>query len=313
VASDPENVPSTGWLYQPFASGGRDAEADTLGAVPSYWSANEPELLVFPAASVQVPLTDALLESGPEYVVDVQTAIPDVASVPANDTATPWLYQPFASGERAAEAPESMGAVASRLIVTVTLTVPELFVVSQNSGVPVVSEEIVSGEQPSVLVTPVGSYCQTMSTLPVYQPEQSTGAGEQVGVATATTVERPPAASARRSTANAEATSSTSVRLATCARSAAAGDLLRLAPSPKEDLTPGVRTTKVFCMGLLALSHHAAGRIAELAFLLVAVAGVGIVLGSIGALRAKSANVLAGLALAVAGVALVIAFHWGRF
>jgi hypothetical protein len=68
--------------------------------------------------SVHVPLTVAEPESGPEYVVLVHDAIPDIASVPVVVTPTAWLYQPFASGPRPAAIPVALGGVASRLIGT---------------------------------------------------------------------------------------------------------------------------------------------------------------------------------------------------
>ena len=64
---DPVSVPVavivTGWLYQPFASGGRE-NARQSGGVESYWSENE-LLAEFPALSVQVPCTVAQAASGP--------------------------------------------------------------------------------------------------------------------------------------------------------------------------------------------------------------------------------------------------------
>jgi hypothetical protein len=49
-------------------------------------------------------------------VTDVQEAIPEVASDPETVTPTAWLYQLFASGERAAAIAEAVGGVVSRLI-----------------------------------------------------------------------------------------------------------------------------------------------------------------------------------------------------
>jgi hypothetical protein len=67
---------------------------------------------------VQVPETDALELSGPAYVIDVQLAIPDTPSEPVNVIGTGWLYHPFESGSRPADAPVTAGADASFLIVT---------------------------------------------------------------------------------------------------------------------------------------------------------------------------------------------------
>ena len=73
------------------------------GTVESYLSAKDPGVL-FPALSTQEPASVVLAVSGPEYVVEpVQEAMPDVASVPANATATGLVYQPPLVGGRAAE------------------------------------------------------------------------------------------------------------------------------------------------------------------------------------------------------------------
>ena len=61
--------------------------------------------MLFPALSTQEPASVVVAVSGPEYVVEpVQEAIPDVASEPANATATGLAYQPVLVGGRAAEA-----------------------------------------------------------------------------------------------------------------------------------------------------------------------------------------------------------------
>jgi hypothetical protein len=70
---------------------------------------------------VHEPETEAELESGPEYVVDVHEATPDTEAVPAAATCTGWLYQPFASGPRCGANDDTVGGVASRLIVTSSL------------------------------------------------------------------------------------------------------------------------------------------------------------------------------------------------
>jgi len=54
---------------------------------------------------------------------ETQESIPEVASVPLKLTESPWLYQPFESGERDGVA-VTTGPVASRLIVTVTVVSP---------------------------------------------------------------------------------------------------------------------------------------------------------------------------------------------
>jgi hypothetical protein len=66
VASAPETVIPTGWLYQPFVSGERSAViVEELGGVASYSKGRETGADTFPALSVQVPSTEADTESGP--------------------------------------------------------------------------------------------------------------------------------------------------------------------------------------------------------------------------------------------------------
>ena len=64
--SDPVTSSATGWLCQPFASGGRASVPVAVGAVESYLKANDEEALLFPARSVHVPERDADATSGPE-------------------------------------------------------------------------------------------------------------------------------------------------------------------------------------------------------------------------------------------------------
>src|SRR5437762_718194 len=113
VGSPPPYWTVSGWLYQPFASGLRPRVPTTdVGAVASYLRAKE-RVPVLPALSSQRPLTEALPVSGPENVFcGVQEAIPDVPSVPPNETVTGLLYQPLASGPRPSVA-EASGAVES--------------------------------------------------------------------------------------------------------------------------------------------------------------------------------------------------------
>ena len=90
-------------------------------------SANDPGVLL-PALSTHEPASVVLAVSGPEYVVEpVQEAMPDVASVPANATATGLVYQPPLVGGRAADA-VTAGAVASYFSgkVEAALTLPAL-------------------------------------------------------------------------------------------------------------------------------------------------------------------------------------------
>jgi hypothetical protein len=78
-------------------------------------SENAKVVEVLPALSVQTPLGATLPVSGPLYVVDVQEAMPEVASPPLQVIPTAWLNQPFESGARAAAAEMPVGAVASNL------------------------------------------------------------------------------------------------------------------------------------------------------------------------------------------------------
>lgn len=64
MASLPLTVNVTTWLYQPFASAPRDGVRVTAGAVASYSNRTTPTALL-PAASAQLPLSSAELESGP--------------------------------------------------------------------------------------------------------------------------------------------------------------------------------------------------------------------------------------------------------
>jgi hypothetical protein len=100
IASLPLNETPRAWLYQPFTSGARPAVAVTTGFVPSYWS-GKPTDVRFPASSEHEPPSDAVAESGAEYVTGVsQVTPPETASMPENETVSAWLYQPFASGPR---------------------------------------------------------------------------------------------------------------------------------------------------------------------------------------------------------------------
>src|SRR5689334_15247846 len=97
VASWPLVCQSTGWLYQPLWSAGRLRVVCTeAGAVLSYAKASDDAAAdVFPALSVQAPLTVRLVPSGPVYVPLSQLAIPLSASRPELCQSTGWLYQPL--------------------------------------------------------------------------------------------------------------------------------------------------------------------------------------------------------------------------
>jgi len=63
-----------------------------------------------------------------------------------------------------------------------------------------------------------------------------------------------------------------------------------------------------------ALSHHTGVILAEVGFLLILFAGVWLVAAQIPKLGMSTArSIVAGIALALAGVLLIIATHWGQF
>jgi hypothetical protein len=65
---------------------------------------------------------------------------------------------------------------------------------------------------------------------------------------------------------------------------------------------------------LLTISHHTSVRIAEVAFLLILIAGIWMVAAELLPPRLqKSRMVVAGIAFAAAGLLLVIVTHWGHF
>ncbi|MGI8452219.1 MAG: hypothetical protein ACR2MP_34550 [Streptosporangiaceae bacterium] len=63
-------------------------------------------------------------------------------------------------------------------------------------------------------------------------------------------------------------------------------------------------------MHFLALGHHTGRRLAEIGFLLILFAGVWLAAAfRLGTVR----TIVAGIALALAGVLLLVATHWGHF
>lgn len=65
---------------------------------------------------------------------------------------------------------------------------------------------------------------------------------------------------------------------------------------------------------ILGLSHHTGVRLAEVGFLLLLIAGVWLAASQIPQLRLSTVRTaVAGVALAAAGILLVIATHWGHF
>ncbi len=64
----------------------------------------------------------------------------------------------------------------------------------------------------------------------------------------------------------------------------------------------------------LALTQHAGLRLAEVGFLLMVIAGIWLAAAQIPAMRfATGRTIVAGIALAIGGVLLIIAVHWGHF
>ena len=65
---------------------------------------------------------------------------------------------------------------------------------------------------------------------------------------------------------------------------------------------------------VLGLAHHTGVRLAEVAFLLVLFAGVWLTTAHIPQLKLGTArSIVAGIALAIAGLLLIIATRWGHF
>jgi hypothetical protein len=65
---------------------------------------------------------------------------------------------------------------------------------------------------------------------------------------------------------------------------------------------------------MLAMTHQSSVRLAEVGFLLMVFAGVWPVAAEIPRLGMRKARtIVAGVALALAGVLLIIATHWGSF
>jgi hypothetical protein len=65
---------------------------------------------------------------------------------------------------------------------------------------------------------------------------------------------------------------------------------------------------------VLAFSHQTGVTLAEVGFLLILFAGVWLVAAQIPAFKMRTARtIVAGIALAFAGVILIIATHWGHF
>jgi hypothetical protein len=63
----------------------------------------------------------------------------------------------------------------------------------------------------------------------------------------------------------------------------------------------------------LAITRHTGIRLAELGFLLAAIAGALLLLAAIIPFGRRVGTALAGLALAAGGVLMIVATHWGHF
>jgi hypothetical protein len=67
-------------------------------------------------------------------------------------------------------------------------------------------------------------------------------------------------------------------------------------------------------MHVLALTHHTGVRLAEIGFLLILFAGIWLAVAQVPKFRFGTARmIVAGIALALAGLLLIIATHWGHF
>lgn len=66
-------------------------------------------------------------------------------------------------------------------------------------------------------------------------------------------------------------------------------------------------------MALLAISAHGGIRLAEVGFVLMVIAGAALALVALMPVGGRIVNAIAGLALALGAVLLIIATHWGHF
>ena len=67
-------------------------------------------------------------------------------------------------------------------------------------------------------------------------------------------------------------------------------------------------------MHAVALAHHTGRRLAEIGFLLILFAGIWLAAAQVPRFRSGAARtIVAGVALALAGLLLIIATHWGHF
>jgi hypothetical protein len=77
---------------------------------------------------------------------------------------------------------------------------------------------------------------------------------------------------------------------------------------------PTIEQPTATIVPMLAFSHQTGVTLAEVGFLLILFAGVWLVAAQIPAFKMPTARtIVAGIALALAGVLLIIATHWGHF
>jgi hypothetical protein len=65
-------------------------------------------------------------------------------------------------------------------------------------------------------------------------------------------------------------------------------------------------------MSLLAITQHSGVRLAEVGFVLAAVAGAALALGAVTPFGRRSGNLVGGLALAAGSILVIVAVHWGH-
>ena len=181
VASVPAKLTVTGFRYQPFPSGGRSTEGETVGGVASYLNAKLAGALVFPAASLHVPVTATAAPSPPEYEGLEHDAIPDVASAPATATVSGCRYQAPESGGRDGVMAVTCGGVASRrTVIVLEYTSSGPYDTLQERCSVAVSS--VTGRESQLTCVHPGSNCHEIATLDVCQLGHAAGPGEQVGI-----------------------------------------------------------------------------------------------------------------------------------
>jgi len=66
-------------------------------------------------------------------------------------------------------------------------------------------------------------------------------------------------------------------------------------------------------MWLLALSPHGGVRTAEIGFFLVLVAGIALTIDALATRPRRAGGIVAGITLALGGLLMIVATHWGHF